>query len=360
VPESINFTPYYALRKISDLKIEGSFNNSWSGKYHRVSRNKVTIFEPIIGSGLVVRTTELNNGKLLDDELSEIISRSGIIYTIVSNKFPILYTGITTGDLQTGVFGAGRLKHHVRKLLAALNTSTNHTQGWHGHAHERYKFLIENLNENDLCSALDDIFVSFAHVEDPDQYEGTAFDAFKTQLLKNAKEVTVLNHKTMKRTPSIINLPDNLDASMSFASWSKYLNLTKPKFIDENYENSAQFDNPGDFERFKKLLAWARNDIGLTVVEKKVRGYTNQPSDLNGIPMVVFAELGSSGRALPNKWVCRIPLKLKKSKTISITLPTRLLKKNIDQQRIEIGKDANFKPINIDEFIETPSTFVTF
>ena len=36
------------------------------------------------------------------------------------------------------------------------------------------------------------------------------------------------------------------------------------------------------------------------------------------------------------------------------------LKKNINQQRIEIGKDANFKPINIDEFIETPSTFVTF
>ena len=87
MPESINFSPYYALRKISDLKIEGSFNNSWSGKYHRVSRNKVTIFEPIIGSGLVVRTTELNNGKLLDDELSKIISRSGIIYTIISNYF---------------------------------------------------------------------------------------------------------------------------------------------------------------------------------------------------------------------------------------------------------------------------------
>jgi hypothetical protein len=357
--ESINFTKCYALRKISDLNIEGSFNNSWSGKYHRVSRNKVTIFEPIIGSGLVVRTTELNNGKLLDDELSKIISRSGIIYTIVSNKFPILYTGITTGDLQTGVFGAGRLKHHVRKLLAALNTSTNHTQGWHGHAHERYKFLIENLNENDLCSALDDIFVSFAHVEDPDQYEGTAFDAFKTQLLKHAKEITVLNHKTMKRIPSVVNLPSNLEDSIGFASWSEYLNPTKPKFIDENYENSVQFDNLGDFERFKKLLAWARSGSGLTVVEKKVRGYTNQPSGLNGIPMVVFAELGSSGRALPNKWICRIPLKLKKSKKIAITLPIRLLNKNIDQQKIEIGKDANFKPIDIDEFIEAPTTYVT-
>jgi hypothetical protein len=75
--------------------------------------------------------------------------------------------------------------------------------------------------------------------------------------------------------------------------------------------------------------------------------------------MVVFAELGSSGRALPNKWICRIPLKLKKSKKIAITLPIRLLNKNIDQQKIEIGKDANFKPIDIDEFIEAPTTYVT-
>ena len=53
-------------------------------------------------------------------------------------------------------------------------------------------------------------------------------------------------------------------------------------------------------------------------------------------------------------------IKAKKSKKISITLPTRLLKKNIDQTKIEMGIDTNFKPTDIDEFIEAPNAFVTF
>ena len=126
MPKSINFTKFYPLQKILDLKIEGNFNRAWSGKYHQVSRNKETKFEPIIGSGLVVRKTALNKKEFLGDELLNIIACSGMIYTIISNKFPILYTGITTGDLKTGLFGHGRFKHHVRKLLAELNTTTNH------------------------------------------------------------------------------------------------------------------------------------------------------------------------------------------------------------------------------------------
>ena len=63
--KSINFTKFYPLQKILDLKIEGSFNRTWSGKYHQVSRNNETNFEPIIGSGLVVRKTALK--KVLSD-----------------------------------------------------------------------------------------------------------------------------------------------------------------------------------------------------------------------------------------------------------------------------------------------------
>ena len=358
--KSINFTKFYPLQKILDLKIEGSFNRAWSGKYHQVSRKNETNFEPIIGSGLVVRKTALNKEEFLGDELLNIIACSGIIYTIISNKFPILYTGITTGDLKTGVFGQGRFKHHVRKLLAALNNSTNHTQGWHAHAQERHKFLSENLDENELSTALDDIFVSFAHVENPDQYEGTAFDAFKHQLLKRTKVITVLNHKKMKTMPSMVNLPGNFNDLISDAIFPNYQDSIKPKFIDGDYENIVHFDNFVNYERFKKLLAWARTHSELAVVEKTVGGYTNQPSGLNGVPMVVFAELGNAGKALPNKWICRIPLKAKKSKKISITLPTRLLKKNIDQTKIEMGIDTNFKPTDIDEFIEVPNAFVTF
>ena len=46
--KSINFTKFYPLQKIIDLKIEGNFNRAWSGKYHQVSRNNVTNFEPIL------------------------------------------------------------------------------------------------------------------------------------------------------------------------------------------------------------------------------------------------------------------------------------------------------------------------
>ena len=85
MPKSINFTKFYPLQKILDLKIEGNFNRAWSGKYHQVSRNKETKFEPIIGSGLVVRKTALNKKEFLGDELLNIIACSGMIYTIISN-----------------------------------------------------------------------------------------------------------------------------------------------------------------------------------------------------------------------------------------------------------------------------------
>jgi hypothetical protein len=377
----IHFTQLHQLTKIANIKIEGEFNPSWSGKYHRVSRNNNTTIEPVIASGLIVKKVALNKKEILPNDILDLAHVSELIYTIVSNKFPILYTGITKGNLQTGVFGPGRLQHHVRKLLAALNSSTSHTQGWHEHANTRHKFLTKNINEQDLESALDDVFISFAHIADCESFEGTVFQAFKNQFKNQGIHPTELNYKKMKSNPSTVELPTNLDdlicnmekpsskhsTELGFPE-KNYVNMekssstysTKSEFAYENYENMVDFKDPEDFDKFEQLLNWARSQSEISVVEKIVGKYTNQPSGLNGTPMVVFAELGSSGKALPHKWICRIPLKRTKSQKMSIVLPTRLLKWNIDQAQIETGKDANFKPKNIDQFIASPNLFLQF
>ena len=356
----IDFTRMYNIRTIAKITISGDFNCSWNGRYHRVSRNNNTKFEPVIGSGLNVRKIALKEKTLLPDDILNLADFSNIIYTIVSNKFPILYTGITTGDLQTGVFGPGRLQHHARKLLASLNSSTNHTQGWHNHAYTRHKFLTEKLDKQDLETALDDVFISFAHITDPESFEGTVFQAFKDRFEKQQIQPTVLNHKKMKSNLSTVKLPTNLDELIYYSKKPFLTDSERPKVSDKNYENFVEFKDSKTFDKFKQLLTWARSLNEINVVEKVVGRYINQPPGLNGIPMVVFAELGDAGRALPNKWICRIPLKLKKNQDISIILPTRLLKGTLDQTKIETGISTNFRPTNIDEFINSPEAYVTF
>ena len=124
----------------------GVFNCDWQGDYHRVENGDSSWSEPTLGSGIGVGSPVLRENADLPDEVSKLENKSRFIYCIVSDIFPILYVGISEGDLRNGVFGAGRLQHHIRKLLASIGGSTNHTKGWRSHAslrHKQYRSIVE-------------------------------------------------------------------------------------------------------------------------------------------------------------------------------------------------------------------------
>ena len=95
----------------------------------------------------------------------------------------------------------------------------------------------------------------------------------------------------------------------------------------------------------------------LRVEEKRIGYYVEQPDGCNHIPMIVFAPLGRSGRALPKQWICRIPL-VCPGYGMTIVLPTRTRGAAADDE-ITFGASSNFRPNDIDDFLRRPGYYTT-
>ena len=124
------------------------------------------------------------------------------------------------------------------------------------------------------------------------------------------------------------------------------------------YENQTSFASDNDEHLFKLLLEWARSHSDVEMVEGIVGQYTNQPQGYNSKPVVRFAELGKAGRAMPNRWFCRIPLKTSLAHGMTVILPNRLIRPALSQDLIEPGKDSNFRPLDVKDFLARPNLYI--
>ena len=205
----VSFSSFFKLNELAVTKFTGVFNCDWQGDYHRVENGDSSWSEPTLGSGIGVGSPVLRENADLPDEVSKLENKSRFIYCIVSDIFPILYVGISEGDLRNGVFGAGRLQHHIRKLLASIGGSTNHTKGWRSHAglrHKKYKSIVKTGED---VPWLNDVYISFAHFNNPKQIEGTVLDCFLEAFSEQRVNADVFNRAKVMRDPAKIDLPEN-------------------------------------------------------------------------------------------------------------------------------------------------------
>lgn len=356
----VNFSNFFKLVELCEVTIQGAFNKSWGGGYHRPANGSDSI--PLVGSGLTVGKPNLNVINDLPSEISKLADQKSFIYCIVSEAFPILYVGISTGDLRSGVFGGGRLHHHIRKLLASTDSGTNHTEGWRHHAGVRYDSYRSFIASGRDINWVDDVYISIAQVDHPALIEGTVLDCYVEKFVQEKIEVELLNKGGVKREQAEVRLPKNIievfrhryDPNKTSKQMSK-----SSAAVEATYQEHANFANDSDGHLFGLVLRWARNYSDVEMVEGVVAGYTNQPRGYNSTPFVRFAELGKSGKARPNRWLCRIPLKTSPQYGMTVILPKRLKKSTISPDLIDSGQDPNFRPLDLNDFLRDPSRYLS-
>lgn len=111
--------------------------------------------------------------------------------------------------------------------------------------------------------------------------------------------------------------------------------------------------------RLGRLLQWA---LGLPASQsahaKVVRTFTNQPDGYNQEPTLLVAPLDDKGVARPNQWVLRIPFVCNAQHPLTVTLPSWHKADTAQETEIARGADKNFRPLNLDDFLNRPRHYV--
>lgn len=103
------------------------------------------------------------------------------------------------------------------------------------------------------------------------------------------------------------------------------------------------------------VLSW-----GLSLKEsqkakvKLVGGYTNQPPGYDQVPTLLLA-VRANGKAKPNEWFLRIPLKT----PLTVTLPAPRISNSVTESEIARGTDPNYRPVDLADFLNRPSHYTT-
>ena len=114
-----------------------------------------------------------------------------------------------------------------------------------------------------------------------------------------------------------------------------------------------------DRAQLARLLDWAFNvqqQYGLE--QKVVLRFSDHPPGYNNIPMLVFAQFGDAGKAKSNSWMVRIPLRSDDKYPLTVILPERLKSAKIGKNAIVDGKKGNYRPLDLEDFLADPSTYV--
>jgi hypothetical protein len=117
---------------------------------------------------------------------------------------------------------------------------------------------------------------------------------------------------------------------------------------------------PAEKRQLAELLAWCfeiEEKYGL--VQKIVNGYTNQPSGCSGVPMLLFANFGKAGMAKKDSWKIRVPLQRSVSQGVTVVLPSAYMANGLSEHLIARGKEGNFRPVHLEDFLKSPSKYVT-
>lgn len=123
------FSRFHPFHELSTASLAGSFTKAWSKDYNGN-------YPAGGGSGLRVKSVHLKPHAELPEDIRLLGDPQikNFAHILTSTSYPILYVGVNNHSLRSGIFKAGRLGHHVRKLLAVhQNLQTNHTAGWRRH-----------------------------------------------------------------------------------------------------------------------------------------------------------------------------------------------------------------------------------
>lgn len=369
----LEFTDFYPINELAQVKIRGEFTPNWDGQYVNCASNGKQYKQPSTGSGFNISNIRLfaieDQPEDLQSQINQAASNdgNGWIYILRSSRFNILYIGISEKSLATGVFGDGRFRHHLRKLLAAKGSATDHTNGWQVHAKERYAYLSALLNQSsvpDNADLLSDLYISLAYVPAPKDYE-------KRVLIEYAKTMdapTILNSATNGSADVTVelHLPKNSPDGEESENLETFNleELEQYDAADSGAEDYAEYLSamPEDCRQaFRKVLSWARDNLPKhdhRISEGVIAHLIEQPEGYSGIPLVGFSRRKINGNAMPHGWFTRIPLECGPNKPMTIILPLRLKPGKLSDDKFCRGQGANFRPVDLADFLACPGMYI--
>lgn len=206
---AVHFSAFHGLDHLATVTLLGQFDPAWSMEYQ-------TKFPVGSGSGLKLSSIKLKPQGCLPQDIERVAAPeyTEFAYLLTSIKYPILYAGVSKGNLKKGVFGAGRIGHHVRKILAIHQSlSTNHTSGWRHHAVERYQRILNDGTQKEAL--LSDVQICVGRDADgwqSEDHEGyilaIAFSAM-SRVLGPAHPIAILNSGALRYASCEVLLPMN-------------------------------------------------------------------------------------------------------------------------------------------------------
>ena len=371
---TLKFTSFHPLVDLVQVNIHGELQPGWNGIYVDCSNGDKKYQQPTTGSGFSIAPVRLFATEELPEDLQDQIELAasnggnGWIYILRSSQYNVLYVGISEKSLATGVFGNGRFRHHLRKLLAAQGGATHHTKGWREHAIERYTTLCDPARQPDragLASLLSDLHVSIAHTAHPKQYEKFVLTEYakrmdKPMILNRAANGTpdlVVELELPGNTPSIHPEPANFEP-FDLEETEAYEQADR---ADEDYAQYIQAMPQSWRDEFKQALTWARQTLSPLdpLISEGLIGYLQrQPDGLSGIPLVGFARRKINGDAMPHGWFARIPLEYAHDRPMTVILPLRLRADGLADDKICRGQGANFRPVDLADFLRNPEHYI--
>lgn len=218
----LTFTPFLRFKDVSDFTIVGPLNREWNSSYVQEGLTRGPSAPDGNGSGLKLKRFAVKKcAELLaslpqvesqvEDCWKHVYTENRLIYIVKSERYPVLYVGITEGGLSKGVFGVnGRLAHHVRKIFAIGNgRSTNHTEGWRLYAIRRYRDLVQQDPSEtigiDYTNCADDLQISFGVFDNdaaqPRDHEGFVLCAAFEMLAGTKNSIQIMNTGAMNYLP---------------------------------------------------------------------------------------------------------------------------------------------------------------
>jgi len=111
--------------------------------------------------------------------------------------------------------------------------------------------------------------------------------------------------------------------------------------------------------QFLDVLSLIADTPELAMLQQKiVGGYSEQPKGYNNIPLINYALIHKSGRAVGDSWGIRVPLINTESAPLTVILPRRFLNPQCDPSSIEWGPRDSFRPKDLADFIKNKSKYI--
>lgn len=163
------------------------------------------------------------------------------------------------------------------------------------------------------------------------------------------------NNTSVVTTQNALPLPEEKILNFDFSD------VLEGNVVSEFFEGLA-LENQN---RFEELIRWMTQlNETKDLPTKIVRGYTDQPAGYNMVATILISTFRDNGRAFPGGWRLRIPLRADDKFPLSVTLNKKYLSAQLSQlskkdteRYIAFGAKDNFRPINLDHFLQDPGFY---